>query len=193
MELLKLISWKTTYCWLLIILITGCSPDEDSQNPLPTKPAKSWKDGVGSAVAENVRLEFETINFKSASELHFYDASIKDKVVKGTFEVHNFDINGKPISDAKGDVICIVFEEDCKTVRMTGIITAGSDPVFVGFYAIWTAVDNGVGNDKTTDIRYPVDQVNANNHCETGWDLMKFGFKSYLSTPGTVKVESKDC
>lgn len=193
MKLLKLISWKTAFCWLLIVLVSGCSVDDDSQNPPSGKPPKTWKDGVGSAMAENVTLKFENINFKSASELHFYQASIKDKVVEGTFEVHNYDLEGKPVSDAKGDVICIVFGKDCKTVRITGIITSGSDPVFTGFYAIWTAVDNGVGNDRTTDIRYPVDQATANFHCETGWTLERFGFKSFLSTPGIIKVESQGC
>lgn len=193
MELLKLNSWRTAFYCFLIILVSGCSVDEDSQPPTSGKSTKNWKDGVGSAVAENVTLKFKNINFKSASELHFYKASIKDRVVEGTFEVQNFDLEGKPVSDAKGDVICIVFGEDCKTVRMTGIITAGSDPVFIGFYAIWTAMDIGEGTDKTTDIRYPVDQTTANFHCETGWTIERFGFKSFLSTPGIVKVESKDC
>lgn len=193
MKLLKPNTWSTAFCCFLIVLISGCALEEDSQNPTSGKSTKTWKDGVGSAEAENVTLQFKNINFKSASELHSYQASIKDRVVNGTFEVHNFDVEGKPVSDAKGDVICMVFEEDCKTVRMTGIITSGSDPVFIGFYAVWTAVDIGTGNDKTTDIRYPVDQETANFHCETGWTIARFGFKSFLSTPGIVKVESKDC
>jgi hypothetical protein len=179
----KIIAFST-----LITLLASCSFEDVS--PIPPK---SWLDGTGTAQADEVFLDFKNMLYKSATEVHSYRAEIKDQRVEGTFEVYNFDKNGGPVSDAKGQVICIAFEEDCKTARITGVITSGSDPAFAGLYAIWTVVDNGMDINETTDIRYPIDQATADYHCEVGVPLEWYNFDSYFSCEGKVQVRALDC
>jgi len=181
-------NFKILEFFTLIILLTSCSFEDTS----PTPP-KSWLDGRGTARADGVFLDFKDMLYKSATEIHSYDAEIKNQRVNGAFVVHNFDKDGGPVSDAKGEVICIVFEEDCKTARITGVITSGSDPTFIGLYAIWTVLDNGMGLNETTDIRYPIDQATADYHCNVGVPLEWYNFDSYFSSEGKVQVRSLDC
>lgn len=172
----------------LAILFASCSLEDTSVDT-----PKTWLDGVGTAQATGVFLDFNGTNYKSATEAHSYSAKIKDRVIEGSFEVYNFGLEGEPVSDAKGEVICIVFEDDCKTARITGIITSGSDPTFPGLYAIWTVVDNGMDINGTTDIRYPLDEATAKYHCEVGVSLDWYNFDSYFSCEGKVQVRSKNC
>ncbi|HSF56012.1 MAG TPA: hypothetical protein VLA71_19810 [Algoriphagus sp.] len=174
---------------LLMSLTTSCAEDDSSINPILT-----WIDGEGSIQATDVFLDFQDmLVYKSATEIHSYNASIKDKIVEGTFEVYNFDREGNPVSDAQGKIESIVFEEDCKTARITGIITTASDPEFLELYAVWTVIDNGAGLNETTDIRYPIDPETAKYHRDAGLSLEWYSFKSYFSAEGKVHLESKGC
>lgn len=197
---------------LLIFVAMGCS--EVDQNPIqkdvasafqkpdlkgpvdfiPDYNAKTWLPGEGWAKAYDVPLEFDPEGiFGGGSELHSYKATIKDGVVEGTFEVYNWDEEGEPSTWALGDVTCIIFEEDCMTVRMTGVITEASDEVLVGRYAAWIAVDYGDGMDVTTDLRYNLSEGQANYHCFIGYTPEEFGLDELLETSGNVKVKSMDC
>lgn len=197
---------------LLIFVAMGCS--EVDQGPvqkdvvsafvkpelkipsgyIPNYNAKTWLPGEGWAKAYDVTLEFEEGSiFGAGSELHTYKATIKDGVVEGTFEVYNWDGEGEPTTWVKGDVTCIVFEEDCSTVRMVGLITDGSDEDYIGLYAAWISVDNGVGNDVTTDLRYALNPAQANYHCLVGYTPAQFSLPELLETSGNVKVKSMDC
>lgn len=181
-------SWRFPVLFILFTLASSCSEEDTSINPILT-----WLDGEGTVEASEVFLDFKGTHYRSATEIHSYTASIKDRVVGGTFEVYNFDTNGNPVSDAKGDVETIVFEENCMTVRITGIITSGSDPAYLGKHAVWTVLDNGSNINETTDIRYPVDPATAKYHCDVGLTLEWFSFKSLFPAGGKVKVQSKDC
>ncbi|MFN3996255.1 MAG: hypothetical protein ACK4HU_00440 [Algoriphagus sp.] len=150
---------------MILIGLTSSCLDENAK----TFP---WIEGEGTVQATNVSLDFDgKLLYKSSSEVHSYYAKIKDKVVEGTFEVYNFDLQGKSVSDAQGEVDSIVFEKDCKTARITGIITKGSDPTFIGKYAVWTVLDNGSTINQTSDIRYPVDVESAKYHLDGGLSL----------------------
>lgn len=172
----------------LLISLLGCNSEEVE----PIKP-ESWIDDEGSAMANDVFIKFNGTHYKSATEIHSYSASIKNRVVEGRFEVYNFGLQGEPVSDVQGDVICIVFEDDCKTARVIGIITSGSDPAYLDDYAIWTVVDDGMNINETTDIRYPVDKATADYHCSAGVSLEWFDFDSYFSCDGKAQVRSKNC
>lgn len=188
MKITKYYSSLSVLFFALVFLISGCSTEDTAIDP-----KKSWIDGEGTAEASDVSFNFKYTLFRSDTENYSFNASIKNKVIEGTFEVFNYDRNGISVSDAKGNITCIVFEEDCKTARITGIITSGSDPEFLGLYAVWTVVDDGLDLNETTDIRYPIDEATAKYHCEEGLTLDWFNMESMFSAGGKVKVESKDC
>lgn len=172
---------------IVIGLTTSCYEDE----PAPPIP---WIEGEGTLSATNVALDFNgLLVWKSATEIHSYSAKIKDRVVEGTFEVYNFDVAGDPVSDAQGTIIGIAFEQDCKTARISGKITSGSDPTYLGKYAVWTVVDNGSTINESTDIRYPTDSETAKYHLDGGLALDWYGFPSYFSAKNKVQLQSKGC
>lgn len=170
---------------LTALLYFGCSGETS------VEPIKPLVEQEGTAEAAEVSLDFEHVLFKSAKEVHSYSVALKDGVASGTFEVYNFDVDGQSVSDAHGDVICMVFEEDCKTVRFIGKITSGSDTAYPGKYAVWTVVDDGQVT-QTTDLRYPVDEASATHHCEVGLDFSWYGLKSYFPTE-KLEIVSKSC
>lgn len=187
MRNLRITSWRFAFFIALTGLSTSCYEDD----PIPPIP---WIEGEGTISATNVNLDFNgLLVWKSATETHSYTAKIKDRVVEGTFEVYNWDPEGNPVSDAKGTINGIAFEQDCKTVRISGIITSGSDPTFLGMYAVWTAVANGSTINETTDIRYPTDAETAKYHRDGGLDLEWYGFTSYFSAQNKSKLQSKGC
>lgn len=209
--------WSSAFFFSILILVSSCSLEDSSQAPdltnetartlKPTISApsdyipgdinarKNWTPGEGWAKTFNNTLIFEEGGlFAAGTEIHSYSATLKAGVLSGTFEVENFDEEGELASSAKGDVICMVFEEDCKTVRMTGIITEASDGVTVGNYAVWIAEDNGNGLDATTDLRYNLSQGSADFHCEIGFSRAAFGPGAFFEEiEGNVKVKSMDC
>ncbi|MEB2780407.1 hypothetical protein U3A58_08370 [Algoriphagus sp. C2-6-M1] len=187
MKKLILNSWRFVFFIILISATSSCLEDKFSE-PIP------WIEGEGTVSATNVSLDFNgLLIWKSSTEVHSYYAKIKDKVVEGTFEVYNFDIEGKPVSDAQGDIESIVFERDCKTARITGIITKGSDPTYLGLYAVWTVIANGSDINETSDIRYPVDPETAKYHRDGGLSMKWYGFTSFFSANNKVKLQSKGC
>ncbi|MBN7812005.1 hypothetical protein J0A68_13720 [Algoriphagus sp. H41] len=172
----------------LAIFAFGCSLEDTSLTPdIP------WIDKEGTAKAVDVFLDFQGMQYKSATEIHSYNGRLKNRVVDGTFEVYNFGVEGEPVSHAKGEIICIAFAEDCKTARITGVITSGSDPTYPGYYAIWTVVDDGMGINETTDIRYPIDEATANYHCEVGVSLEWYNFEKYFDCGGKAQVRPSEC
>ncbi len=174
---------------LLVGLLSSCFEEDASIEPI-----LPWIEGEGSVQATNVDLDFGgLLLYKSATEIHSYNAEIKDKIVKGTFEVYNFDLDGKPVSDAQGEIDGIVFDPDCKTARITGVITSGSDDTYLGLYAVWTVIDNQPAVNETTDIRYPTDAETAKYHRDVGLSLEWYGFKSYFPTNNQVNLQSKGC
>lgn len=198
-----------------LILVTACHLDDENTSLKPTDetgfskpdlpvPEEGKKDptsgentalvGDGWAIAKDIPLSFgaETI-FGESSEVHSYKATVINGVVGGSFEAFNYDKNGVMRKDAKGKVTCVVFQKDCKTVRMTGIITESTDPFYIGKYAIWTVVDNGDELDQTTDLRYGVPEATALYHCSNGYSLDYFSEGLFLTTEGDIKVECKAC
>lgn len=183
----RLNSWRFGFFIILIGLATSCIEKEE-------KPPIPWIENEGTVMATDVFLDFDgLLVWKSATEKHSYFAKIKDKKVEGTFEVYNFDTEGNPVSDAQGEIESIVFEQNCTTARITGIITAGSDPTYLGLYAVWTVVDNGSTINETTDIRYPVDPETAKYHRDGGLSLKWYGFTSNFSASNKVQLQSKGC
>lgn len=181
-------SWRLGVFVILMGLTSSCYEDETTLEPI------NWIEGEGTLSATNVSLDFNgMLVWKSATEIHSYYVKIKDKVVEGTFEVYNFDVDGDPVSDAQGTIDGIVFERDCKTARITGTITSGSDPAFIGLYAVWTVIDNGSSINETSDIRYPIDAETAKYHRDGGLSLAWYGFPAYLPTNNKVKLQSKGC
>lgn len=187
MNNLRLNSLRFGVFAILIGLTTSCFEEEE-------KPPIPWIENEGTVMASNVFLDFNgLLIWKSATEKHSYYAKIKDRVVEGTFEVYNFDLEGEPVSDAQGEIESIVFEQDCKTARITGIITKGSDPTYLGLYAVWTVIDNGSNINETSDIRYPIDPETAKYHRDGGLSLDWYGFTSYFSAENKVQLQSKGC
>jgi hypothetical protein len=82
---------------------------------------------------------------------------------------------------ARGRVICFTVEADGRTARIGAINEAGTNPANIGFYALWTVVDNGEGAnappDQATDLRFgpslPAEVAVA--HCEEGFLPEAFG------------------
>lgn len=125
-----------------------------------------------------------------------YQVNLMNGKLNGNFEAFNYDANEVLFSHVKGEVLTVVFEEDCKTVRYTGIITESEfNPSMVGKYAFWTSVDNGVrkNDDQTTDIRYGMSIFAANYHYAVGFPLWLFGPGVFQTTEGNIKVNSKNC
>lgn len=188
MKMEKLLSWRFSYLFILLILSASCSEEDTSLDD-----GNYWKDGEGSLEAFDVFIDFKGTNYKSSTEIHSYQGSVVNKMVVGSFEVYNFDSEGNDVSDAQGDILSISFEKDCITARLTGIITSGSDPEYLGKYAVWTVLDNGSTINESTDIRYPVGKETADYHREGGLDLEWYNLKSYFACNGKVKLNSKNC
>ncbi|MCL6259159.1 hypothetical protein M3O96_08675 [Aquiflexum sp. TKW24L] len=214
MKKVNLIAWSSAFFFSFLILVSSCSLEDSSQAPdlsdatarllkpditVPSdyipgslNARKNWMPGEGWAKANDVSLTGGALG--TGTESQSYKATLKAGTISGTFEVSNFDENGVLEAFAKGDVTCMVFEEDCKTVRMTGVITETNVPGFVGRYAIWIAEDNGIGLDATTDIRYGLVKATADFHCETGFTIAAFGAGAFFEgIDANVKVHSKDC
>ncbi|WP_296705854.1 hypothetical protein [Algoriphagus sp.] len=209
--------WSSAFFFSILILVSSCSLDDSVQAPdlssgtetilkpnmkvpndyIPgnTNARKNWMPGEGWAKAYNIDLTVESgENIDPQTETHSYNATLKAGEISGTFEVVNYDMEGELLASAKGEVLCMVFEEDCKTVRMTGVITEASTESLVGRYAIWLAEDNGNGLDATTDIRYNQPKSSADYHCEIGFTPAQFGQGLFFEEiEGNVKVKSMDC
>lgn len=214
---LNLNSWSSAFFFSILILVSSCSLEDSSQAPdlsdatarllkpnitVPNdyipgsiNARKNWMSGEGWAKVNYVLLNFEPGGiFPPGTEFHSYKATLKAGTLSGTFEVYNYDVDGVLKTWAKGDVTCMVFEEDCKAVRMTGVITETNVPGFTGRYAVWIAVDNGIGIDATTDLRYGVNATTANFHCETGFPIASFGSGAFFEgIDANIKVKSMDC
>jgi hypothetical protein len=216
MKKLTLNRWGSALFFSIIILVSSCSLEDSSQapnlsdetvrlmkpditvpsdyNPGSSNGRENWMLGEGWAKANDVHLIFEPGSIGSGSELHSYNATLKAGKISGTFEVYNSDENDVLVSWAKGDVLCMVFEEDCKTVRMTGVITESNIPEYPGRFAVWLAEDNGIGLDATTDLRYGISLRSANYHCEIGFTKEQFGEGAFFEGIGdNIKVKSMDC
>lgn len=211
--------WSAAFFFSILILLSSCSLDDSTQAPdmsndtatflkptisaptdyIPgnTNARKNWMQGEGWAKGDDIPFVIES--FGGVIETHSYNATLKAGVLSGTFEYINEDLEGELTAWVKGDVTCMVFEEDCKTVRMTGIITEASNEDVIGLYAVWIAENNGNdGLDATTDIRSGVSEATADFHCEIGlskvaFDLVLVEESFFKTTEGNVKVKSMDC
>lgn len=188
MKIEKLISCRFPLLFMLLVFSASCSDEDISIND-----SDYWKDGEGTLEAFDVFIDFQGTNYKSSTEIHSYKASVENKVVEGTFEVYNFDAEGNDVSDAQGDILSISFEKNCIKARVVGIITSGSDPEYLGKYAVWTVLDDGSTVNESTDIRYPVSKETADYHKVGGLDLEWYNLKSYFSCNGKVKLNSEKC
>jgi hypothetical protein len=100
--------------------------------------------------------------------------------VEGRWQLLDFFADGtKEVT--RGRVTCFTVEGDGRTARIGGITEAATNPVNIGFDAIWTVVDNGEGAnahpDQSTDLRYGVTLPLgvAATHCEEGFPPEIFG------------------
>jgi hypothetical protein len=207
--------WSSAFLFFIMILVSSCNLEESAQAPDLTneissfkKPgipvpsdyiagdnyaSRKWMKGEGWVKARNIPYILESI---STFETQSYDATLKGGKLTGMFEVVNRNSSGVLEAWASGNVICMVFEEDCKTVRLVGKITKTNVNDFVGRYAIWIAEDNGAGLDATTDIRWGISENSANYHCEIGFTKEDFsidGENLFIPTNGNIKVKSMDC
>lgn len=209
--------WSVPFFFSILILVSSCSLDDSTQSidltnesarsikspiAIPSdyisgniKARSNWMLGEGWAKGEDIL--FVTESFGGIEETQNYQATLKDGVLSGTFEYEDLFLEDGSTYWVKGDVICMVFEEDCKSVRMVGMITDSSEENTIGTYAIWIAENNGnEGLDATTDIRSGQPEVVANFHCEIGFSRAAFNIQGnpfFLETEGNIKVKSMDC
>ena len=159
---------------------------------------KSFTEEEGWARGKAIQIELP--NFyryqKDIYQVQSYDVKLMNGQLKGEFEVLDYDENMDLMQQIEGTVLSVVFEEDCKTVRYTGIITDSQfDADLIGTYVFWTSVDNGVhkNDDETTDIRFGMSEFAAKYHRTKGFPTGMFGSGVFQNTAGNVKVESKKC
>lgn len=157
---------------------------------------ENWQAGEGWSKADDILYSLEVFA-GGLDETYSFNATLKAGEISGTFEVVDNYLSTGNIDWVKGEVTCMVFEDDCKTVRMTGIITDSGDPYYIGLYAYWLAEDNGNGGlDASTDIRFGADELSAQYHCEVGYTKEEFdlsGTVFYQTIEGNIKVKSMDC
>lgn len=159
---------------------------------------KSFSEDEGWARGKAIQIELT--NFyryqKDIHQIQNYDVKLMDGKLKGEFEVLDYDVDMNLFQQVKGTILNVVFEDDCKTVRYTGIITDSKfDSDLIGTYAFWTSVDNGVRkhDDETSDIRFGMSEFAAKYHATKGFPSWMFGAGVFQNTAGNVKVESKKC
>lgn len=211
----SMIGSAAIFCMLLVVVScnmdeTANSPDLGNDNIKLVKPGipvpadyipgkvnarENWMAGEGWAKA--YEIPYYTEVFGGIQETYSFEATLKAGEISGTFEVTDYFELFDQTNWVKGEVTCMVFEDDCKTVRITGIITDSDDPNNIGDFAYWIAEDNGNGGlDASTDIRWGMSQEAAEYHCEVGFTKEEFdlaGFSLFLPTEGNIKVKSLDC
>ncbi|WP_296704992.1 hypothetical protein [Algoriphagus sp.] len=155
--------------------------------------SRKWSPGEGWVKAENLAVEIKSSTGELlATEYHTYDAKLKGGDLEGTFKLLAVEPNGFELR-LDGEITCLVFEEDCQTARITGIINNSTIPFYKGRYVRWTVIDNGDSGDLTTDMQFSVSQEMAEFHCQTGAGVENFYSGEFLLPKGDVKIKSMEC
>ena len=114
--------------------------------------------------------------------------------LNGTFDLSDYDPNYNLLEEISGEVVSCAFEEDCKTVRLTGLITTSKNDLnLVGKYVMWTAEDNGIrkNGNRTTDMRYGVPEFVAKMHDSKGFP--EGLFPKHKITSGDIQIKAEKC
>lgn len=182
LELLKLESYALKY-----------GSNETSKSSISYK-GKSYQKGEGWAKGKVVKIELP-LHFMygvDVTQVQSYYVKYKDGKLKGTFDLSDFDPESNLLEKISGEVVSCTFEEDYKTVRLTGLITTSKNDLnLVGKYVMWTAEDNGIkkNRDRTTDMRYGIPEFVANMHDSQGFPEILF--PKYNITSGDVQIKAE--
>lgn len=154
---------------------------------------RKWNTGEGWVKGENVAVEIKNESgVLLGTEYHTYEAKLQGGVLKGAFKLFVEAADGFNLN-LDGEITCIAFEDDCKTVRIIGIINNSTIPFYEGRYARWTVVDNGDGTDLSTDMQFNVSMERAEEHCLIGAGVESFYGGEYILPTGNIKVKSMEC
>lgn len=169
-------------------------PDSENSIPLGNQSSRKWNAGEGWVKAENVAVELkDPFGNLLATEYHTYDAKLKDGVLEGTFQLFAITSDGSDELRLDGEITCLVFEEDCKTARITGLIQNSTIPFLIGRYAKLIVVDNGETGDLSSDLQFGGQLESAEYHCLVGAGIESFYSGDFLVPVGDIKVKSMEC
>jgi hypothetical protein len=152
------------------------------QRQLPTAPGAGLAPAVGPAgpsVSGHVERPFPDLGVP-IEKYSFHAHNLGNGRVEGRWEVLDVFADGSK-EVARGRVTCFTVEADGRTARLGGIAEAATNPVNIGFDAVWTVVDNGEGApappDQATDLRYGITLLPgaAARHCDVGIPPEVFG------------------
>ena len=186
LELLKLETYALKYV------------SNKTSNPKVLYKGKSYEKGEGWAKGKKVNvllpLHFMYGGKFDVTQVHSYNVKYKDGKLKGTFDLSDFDPENNLLEKISGKVVSSAFEEDCKTVRLTGVITnSKNDLNLVGKYVMWTAEDNGIkeNGNRTTDMRYGIPEFIALIHDSQGFP--EAIFPKHNISSGDIQIKAKKC
>ena len=161
---------------LLMALVLGCGDQVGPSRPDAPSSAPSFARTSQSSVSGHI--ERDLTDFGVLEKYSFHAHYLGNGRVEGRWQLEDFYDDGfKEV--ARGRVTCLTIEADGRTARIGGITDEATNPVNIGFDALWIVVDNGEGanaaEDQATDLRYGQPSGLAAEHCEVGFPPEAFG------------------
>ena len=161
---------------LIMALALGCSDQVGPNQTGASSSAPSFARTSQSSVSGHI--ERDLTDFGVLEKYSFHAHYLGNGGVEGGWQLEDFYANGfKEV--ARGRVTCLTIEADGRTARIGGITDEATNPVNIGFDAVWVVVDNGEGanapEDEATDLRYGQPSGLAAEHCEVGIPPEAFG------------------
>jgi hypothetical protein len=163
----------------LAALTIGCGERAGFTQPSISSSAPAFARASRSSVSGHIERDFSELGVP-VEKFSFHAHYLGNGQVEGQYRLIDFSAGGSK-EVARGRVICFTVEADGRTARIGAINEAGTNPANIGFYALWTVVDNGEGAnappDQATDLRFgpslPAEVAVA--HCEEGFLPEAFG------------------
>jgi hypothetical protein len=161
-------------------LVLGCGDQPGLTQPAVSSSAPAFARTSRSSVSGHIERDFTEFGVP-VEKFSFHAHYVGNAQVEGRWQLLDV-FEGGFREVARGSVTCFTIEADGRTARIGGITEAATNPVNIGFDAVWIVVDNGEGvnapPDQATDLRYgpatlPPDA--AATHCEVGFPPEAFG------------------
>jgi hypothetical protein len=160
-------------------LALACGDQSGLTQPAVTSSIPAFARASQASVSGHIERDFSELG-TPVEKFSFHANYLGNGRVEGRWQLLDFFADGSK-EVTRGRVTCFTVEADGRTARIGGITEAATNPVNIGFDAIWTVVDNGEGAnappDQATDLRYGITLPLgiAATHCEEGFPPEAFG------------------
>jgi hypothetical protein len=164
----------------LAALSLGCGDRAGLTQPSVSSSPPAFARASRPSVSGHIERDFTELGVP-VEKFSFHAHHLGNGHVEGRWQLRDIFADGFR-EVAAGRVTCFTVEADGRTARIGGITERATNPVNIGFDAVWIVVDNGEGAhappDQSTDLRFgpaTLPPGAAATHCEVGFPPEAFG------------------